>query len=69
MALNTLELKAARIRRGISQKEIAEALGTVVSNYSQKENGHTAMSVSDADKIARKLKLSGDEVMNIFFAN
>lgn len=67
MGINTLELKAARVRRGLTQRDVAEALETVVGNYANKENGHTSMSIEEANQIAGLLALSDSEIMGIFF--
>lgn len=66
MGINTLELKAARVRRGLTQRDVAEALETVVGNYANKENGHTSMSIEEANQIAGLLALSDSEI-RVFF--
>ncbi len=69
MGINTLELKAARVRRGLTQRDVADALETVVGNYANKENGRTSMSVEEANHIAGLLALSDAEIVDIFFNN
>lgn len=61
------ELKAARIRCGLTQKEIAKKLGMCEANYNGKENGKTSISVDDINKLADVLNLSTAEIINIFF--
>lgn len=65
--MNTNELKAARVRRGLTQKDIAAKLGWTVPSYCMKEKGRRSMSVYDINKISQALKLSESEKINIFF--
>lgn len=67
MSFNPYELKAARIRRGITQKDMAGFLGCTVPNYCMKENGVRNLFVKDANSIADVLKLSPQEITTIFF--
>ena len=69
MKFNPLELKAARIRRGISQKALAKTLNCTDANYCMKENGTRRFFVNEANNIATILKLSDKEIIDIFFAN
>lgn len=68
MGLNSLGLKAARVKRGLTQKAMATTLRTTASNYANKENGHTSISLTDANKIAKALALSPREIVDIFFS-
>jgi len=65
--VNTNELKAARVRRGLTQKDLAARLGWTVPSYCMKEKGRRDMSVRDINKISQALKLSESEKINIFF--
>ena len=65
--MNTGELKIARIRRNLSSKDLAKKLNWKPSVYSYKENGNRPLSLSDAQKIAKSLKLSPEEILLIFF--
>ena len=67
MGFNPNELKAARIRRGVTQKDMAERLGCTVPNYCMKENGVRNLFIKDANSIADVLKLSPQEINTIFF--
>lgn len=67
MGFNPNELKAARIRRGITQKDMAGFLGCTVPSYCMKENGVRNLFVKDANGIADALKLSPQEITTIFF--
>ena len=66
--LKTNELKAARVRAGITQAELAKKLGTVPSNFSMKENGKSQFKAGEIETIAKTLKLSQDDIAKIFFA-
>ena len=48
-ALNSLEIKAARARKGLTQHDVSRILDISVSSYCLKENGLTPM--SDEEKI------------------
>ena len=65
--LNTCELKAARVRRGYSQKGLAETMGMNPAKYCLLEGNRQTMTLSDASVIARTLGMTGDEVLKIFF--
>lgn len=66
MGLNTAELKAARVRRGLTQKDVAKALNTAVSNYAGKENGKTNMSLVEVNIITKLMSLTPREIQTIF---
>lgn len=65
--MNCNELKAARIKRGISSKDLAEKLNWSAVRYSVKETGSRNMSLNDAKKISVALNLSPAEILLIFF--
>ena len=65
--LNSLELRIARQRRGLMQKDLASVLGLTPVTYSQKERGRRHMSVDEAQKVAETLRLKDDEILGIFF--
>ena len=65
--LNSLELRIARQRRGLMQKDLASVLGLTPVTYSQKERGRRHMSVDEAQKVAKTLRLKDDEILGIFF--
>jgi transcriptional regulator with XRE-family HTH domain len=56
-------IKALRIKRGISQKEMADRLGFGQSNYNKIENGITELSVSNAQEIAEILAVSVSSIL------
>ena len=67
MGFSPNELKAARIRRGVTQKYMAERLGCTGPSYCMKENGVRNIFIKDANSIADILKLSPQEIITIFF--
>ena len=56
-------LKAARERRGLSLREVAEAAGGYVTNLSSYENGRRIPSLELFDRIARTLGVSSDYLL------
>lgn len=58
-------LRAARERRGISQKDMAEHIGVAKSTYSLYESGNREPGVPTIKKIADALNVSADELLGI----
>lgn len=58
-------LKIARERKGISQKEMAENIGVAKSTYSLYESGNREPNVQTIKKIADILNVSADELLGI----
>lgn len=58
-------LKAARERKGLSQKEIAESVGVAKSTYSLYESGNREPNVQTIKKIADALNVTADELLGI----
>jgi transcriptional regulator with XRE-family HTH domain len=67
--ININEYKAARVRRGYTQKKLAEEIGISPAKLSMKENGRTKFTVKDIGNIAKALQLSADDITRIFFAD
>lgn len=65
--MNLNELKAARIRRGISSKEMAQKLNITPAHYSYIENGKRYINLATANKIVQALNLGINELLLIFF--
>lgn len=65
--MNVNELKAARIKRGIASKEMAQKLSLTPAQYSYKESGARRMYLNDAKKISDALNLTPAEILLIFF--
>ena len=57
------ELKAKRILNGL---EVAKKIGINTKSYNMKENGKNKFSLEEAAKVSEVLKLSLNEVNNIF---
>ncbi|MDW4149029.1 helix-turn-helix transcriptional regulator [Staphylococcus saprophyticus] len=63
---NIRRMKAERIAKGISLKEMSEKMEMTQGTYSKKENGHIRINVDDLAKVFEILNLSQDEC-GIFF--
>ena len=58
-------LRIARERKGISQKDIAESIGVAKSTYSLYESGNREPNVQTIKKIADALNVSANELLGI----
>lgn len=58
-------LRTARERKGMSQKELAELVGVAKSTYSLYESGNREPNVQTIKKIADILSTSADELLGI----
>lgn len=58
-------LKIARERKNISQKELAEIIGVAKSTYSLYESGNREPNVQTIKRIADALNTSADELLGI----
>lgn len=58
-------LKTARERKGLSQKDMAEQIGVAKSTYSLYESGNREPNVQTIKKIADVLTTSADELLGI----
>ena len=58
-------LKIARERKGLSQKDMAENIGVAKSTYSLYESGNREPNVQTIKKIADILNVSADELLGI----
>lgn len=61
------ELRSARARVGLTQKEVAAALGLGETSYVQRENGRQAFTVPEVNKLKEVLGFSDVELLGIFF--
>jgi len=52
-----------------SQKQMAEVVGISETSLSKKMTGKVSFSVDEARTIAAELRLSGQEIMDIFFSD
>ena len=67
MAYNRSEMRVARIRRDLSQIDMAEMLGITKQAYWRKENGKNVFSLKDLYILREKMQLTDEEVIDIFF--
>lgn len=58
-------LKEARIKKGLSQKEVADNIGVAKSTYSLYESGNREPNVQTIKKIADFLDISADELLGL----
>ena len=56
------KLRKIRIEKGMSQKQLAAALPTDVSNYCRKESGDVRITKQEWEKFAQVLEVSFDEI-------
>lgn len=65
--MNHMELKVARVRRGLYGKTVASALGLTTDGYFKKEYGTAKFTLSDAFTLTKLMNLSLQEFVTIFF--
>ena len=58
-------LKNARERKGMSQKDVAEEIGVAKSTYSLYESGNREPNVQTIKKIADVLSVSADDLLGL----
>ena len=58
-------LKYARERKGLSQKDVAEGIGVAKSTYSLYESGNREPNVQTIKKIADLLNVSADDLLGL----
>ena len=58
-------LKAARLRKGLSQKDVAEKIGVAKSTYSLYESGNREPNVETIKKIVDFLNVSADTLLGL----
>ena len=56
-------------KKSVSAGSLSEALGIDPSTFSRKLNGHTEFVHGEIAGIARTLDLTGEQVVDIFFAD
>lgn len=64
--INTVELKVAMMRRGLTQKKAAEDLGICQGTLSGKINNKHQFKVSELTKLRNLLGLSPEQMNEIF---
>ena len=58
-------LRAARERKNMTQKEVADSIGVAKSTYSLYESGSREPNVQTIKKIADVLSVSGDDLLGL----
>jgi len=58
-------LKAARLRKGLSQQEVADLVGVAKSTYSMWETGNREPNLMRMIALTKALDVSGDELLGI----
>lgn len=58
-------LKKARMRKGLSQQEIADLLGIAKSTYSMWENGNREPNLMKIIALTKVLGVTGDELLGL----
>lgn len=58
-------LRAARLKKGLSQQEVADALGVAKSTYSMWETGNREPNLMRIIALTKILEVSGDELLGI----
>ncbi|MCW3162184.1 helix-turn-helix transcriptional regulator [Chryseobacterium oryctis] len=61
MATKT-KLQETRIKKGLSQEQIANMLGMTQSNYSRKENGSSKISQREWEKLSKTLEVPMEDI-------
>jgi transcriptional regulator with XRE-family HTH domain len=75
--MEKFKLKQARVRKGFTQQQMADALPTDISNYCRKENGYVGITKAEWKSFASFLQVSEEEIYqesepslhNAFFDN
>lgn len=65
--MNPIELKVARMRRKVSGREAADALGITTDGYFKKEHGNASITLEESLVLTRLFELSLWEFVTIFF--
>ena len=58
-------LKAARLRKGLSQQEVADLVGVAKSTYSMWETGNREPNLMRIKALTKILDVSGDELLGL----
>lgn len=60
-------LKILRIKKSLTQKDVADELGIATNSYTKKENGNNPFSVNELKEIKRLFQINDSEFIKIFF--
>ena len=61
------DLKIIRIKKSLTQKDIADKLGIAPNSYTKIENGNNPFSVNELKELKKVFNISDSEFMEIFF--
>ena len=65
--MKPIELKIARVRKGLSRRDVARTIGIAESTYGNKETGRTDFTAPEAVAVAELLELTWDQYNDIFY--
>ena len=66
---NSLELRAALTRKGMTQEQVAEALGITTATLNYKINNKREFKTSEVKALVDLLEIKKEDIDKIFFAN
>lgn len=61
------EMKAFRIRAGLTQAEMAKRMGCNINTYCNKENGKTPITTAEASEFCKAAGIDNPEIMAFIF--
>lgn len=65
--MRILELKAARVRKGLTQRDVAKKMRLGETSYTKRENGKVPFTIDEAKELKKILALSKEQAYEIFF--
>lgn len=65
--INTLKIKSRMVECGLTQKDVAKAIGIATPTVSQKLNNVRPMNLNEADILAKLLKINTGKYGEYFF--
>ena len=65
--MKPLELKAERVRRGYTQKDVAEGIGMKLGTYNKKENGANEFSDLEKKQVSDFLRFTPYQLNHILY--
>lgn len=60
-------LKILRIKKTLTQKDVADKLGIATNSYTKKENGNNPFSVNELKELKKIFRISDSEFIKFFF--
>ena len=65
--MKVLELKSIRVKKGLTQRSLAEKLKINTTTYTKKENNINPFTIDEVKQLKNILILSDEEIIGIFF--